>query len=90
MDELDGNAIDDDCDGVADDPAGDIDGDGLTNGIEAELGTDPRSGDTDGDQHPDGDEAPGGSPIDTDGDGIVDALDPDDDGDGLATIDEGS
>ena len=75
----------------------DADGDGLINEVEAVLGTDPRNRDTDGDGLPDGEEDPDGDQMhnlaetlngtatpDSDGDGIVDALDPlDDDGDGL-------
>jgi len=50
----------DDGDGV-DDSAGDNDGDGLTNGEEAELGTDPESIDSDGDGYEDGHEVTEGS-----------------------------
>jgi hypothetical protein len=84
-----GNGVDDDCDGVADAPEGDIDGDGLTNGEEAAIGTDPADPDTDGDGHGDAEEAADDPPRDTDGDGVIDALDPDDDGDGLPTALEG-
>src|SRR5690606_18729059 len=42
--------------------AADSDGDGLTNGEEAALGTDPDDADTDGDGVPDGDEV-GGDPV---------------------------
>ena len=66
----------------------DSDGDGLTNGQEATVGTDPRDPDTDSDGVDDGVEvgADPANPVDTDGDGLVDALEPgtDTDGDGLA------
>ena len=58
------------------DPDGDEDGDGLTNGEEEDLGTDPEVADTDGDGLTDGDEVnvygtdPGTA--DTDGDGYSD------------------
>lgn len=42
-----------DHDGVGDACDDDIDGDGLSNAIEAQLGTNPRSADTDGDGHAD-------------------------------------
>lgn len=65
----------------------DLDDDGLTYAEESTLGTDPLVTDSDGDGEPDGDEvgASPASPSDTDGDGIIDALesstsDADDDG----------
>ena len=68
---------------------GDADGDGLTNGDELDLGTDLTSADTDGDGVDDAEEVGDpSSPNDTDGDGTIDALDEDDDGDGLSTVDE--
>ena len=65
----------------------DTDGDGLTDAEEATLGTDPSNPDTDGDGVNDKDEigANLSQPLDTDGDGIINALDTDDDGDGLLT-----
>lgn len=63
----------------------DSDGDGLPDEIERQIGTDPRVADSDGDGLVDGLEAPGGKRVDTDKDGVIDALDPDDDGDGIAT-----
>jgi outer membrane protein OmpA-like peptidoglycan-associated protein len=55
---------------------GDLDGDGLTNGTEARLGTDPRNVDTDGDGISDDDETDDiKNPRDTDGDGVINALD---------------
>jgi MYXO-CTERM domain-containing protein len=59
----------------------DSDGDGLTNGQEAVLGTDPNDADSDDDGVTDGDEPEPGK--DTDGDGKINALDPDSDDDGL-------
>lgn len=62
--------------GCALDPAGDEDGDGLTNGEEEDLGTDPEIADTDGDGLSDGDEVNvyGTDPntADSDGDGYED------------------
>ena len=54
----------------------DTDLDGLFDGPEAALGTDPNNPDTDGDGINDGDEVGGDldNPIDTDGDGFIDAL----------------
>jgi uncharacterized repeat protein (TIGR01451 family)/uncharacterized protein (TIGR03382 family) len=66
----------------------DTDGDGLTDAQEKTLGTDPNNADSDGDGIPDGVEAPGGKAVDTDGDGKIDALDTDDDNDGILTKDE--
>ena len=77
-----------------DGPHGDWDMDGLSNGLEESIGSDPLSSDTDGDGHPDGEEYRGeysGSVLhDSDKDGIPDLLDADDDGDGIPTLDEGS
>ncbi|MFC4097591.1 T9SS type B sorting domain-containing protein [Euzebyella saccharophila] len=55
----------------------DDDNDGLLGGIEASLGTDPNNPDTDGDGITDGNEVGDDftNPIDTDEDGIIDALD---------------
>ena len=75
----------DDFDG----PDGDPDGDGLSNAQEATLGTDGQDDDSDDDGLLDGDEV--GDPLaatDTDADGTIDALDEDDDGDGIPTADE--
>jgi len=68
----------------------DADGDGITDGSEIErLGTDPLNADTDGDGLSDLYETPSlDTPPDTDGDGLIDALDSDDDGDGIETRDE--
>jgi len=80
----------------------DDDSDGLTNGEERQLGTDPRNPDTDGDGLKDGEEVKRyrTNPLkaDTDGDGLgdgeevrtymADPLNPDTDGDGLNDGDE--
>ena len=67
-------------------PTGDTDGDGLDNQTERDLGLDPDAGDTDGDGVPDGTEVGDpADPTDTDDDGQIDALDLDDDGDGILT-----
>ena len=59
----------------------DDDHDGLSNGEEMVLGTDPLDADSDDDGVVDGDEA---NPTDdTDGDGTINPLDPDSDGDGI-------
>jgi hypothetical protein len=54
------------------DPAGDDDLDTLTNAVERALGANPFAPDTDFDGTPDAVEAPGGEPVDSDGDGIPD------------------
>ncbi|MCB9745508.1 MAG: putative metal-binding motif-containing protein [Alphaproteobacteria bacterium] len=78
------DGLDNDCDGVVQDD--DDDGDGLSNGEELALGTDPDDADSDDDGVPDGAEVGDPeAPADTDGDGDIDALDPDDDGDGIDT-----
>ncbi len=69
----------------------DVDMDGLTASVEARLGTNPNNPDTDGDGVPDGREVrpgPGFGALDTDMDGTIDALDLDDDEDGILTRDE--
>ena len=56
-------------------PGGDADGDGVTNGEEETLGTDPENPDSDNDGLNDGDEvAIGSDPLneDSDGDGLLD------------------
>ncbi len=83
----DGWEHDNGLDPYTDDASADADGDGLTNFEEYQLGTDPQDVDTDGDSVHDGYEAD--NPIvapDTDHDGLIDALDPDDDGDSVWTI----
>ena len=66
----------------------DTDGDGIPDGREIALGSDPFNTDSDGDGIPDGVEAPNGAGIDTDGDGTPDILDVDADGDGIPDADE--
>ncbi|MEZ4307034.1 MAG: isopeptide-forming domain-containing fimbrial protein [Polyangiaceae bacterium] len=73
--ETDPNEGSDDNEGI------DSDGDGLSDGVELQIGTDPNDADSDDDGVPDGKE-PNPS-ADTDGDGIINALDPDSDNDGL-------
>jgi len=62
-------------DGACIDPAGDLDNDGLTNGIEGELGSDSGNADSDGDSVSDPDELGAGfALVDTDGDGKPDIV----------------
>ncbi len=72
------------------DPDLDRDGDGLSNDEETRLGTDPDNPDSDGDGISDFEETDGGTAVDTDGDGIIDALDTDSDDDGYPDEDEGT
>ncbi|MFT5430231.1 MAG: hypothetical protein ACI9OJ_000904 [Myxococcota bacterium] len=67
----------------------DEDGDGLLAGDEALLGTNPLDADSDDDGLDDGVETNGGQPIDSDMDGIIDALDEDSDNDSLLDSVEG-
>lgn len=71
-------------------PDPDTDGDGLKDSEETKLGTDPTKADSDGDGVNDKLEVGSdlNSPIDTDGDGKIDALDDDDDNDGILTKNE--
>ncbi len=62
----------------------DDDGDGLSNGEEELLGSNPALTDSDGDGLSDRFEAEGRR--DTDGDGTIDVLDSDDDDDGIMTV----
>jgi hypothetical protein len=79
---------DTDVDGIGDNSDDDIDGDGIDNEEEMEIGTDPRKADSDSDGVDDGVDI---CPVDyddgqedADGDGIGDACDDDADGDGLS------
>ena len=91
LDEVEG-ASDDDDDGIAnfkdandaDGPLGEQDGDGLTNTQEVALGTNPNLKDSDNDTISDLDEVGGDldNPVDTDSDGMIDAVDTDSDNDG--------
>jgi uncharacterized repeat protein (TIGR01451 family) len=67
--------------GDDDDDVIDTDKDGLSDKLEATLGSDPNDADTDDDGLSDGQEANPG--IDQDGDGTANILDADSDGDGL-------
>ncbi len=67
----------------------DLDGDGVLDPDEEALGTDPSLPDSDGDGIDDGVETDGGQAVDTDGDGTIDALDEDSDGDTLPDALEG-
>jgi len=71
-------------------PDDDPDGDGLTTDEEISLGTDPNDADSDGDGITDFVETDGGQPVDTDGDGTIDALDLDSDDDGRLDSVEGT
>jgi predicted outer membrane repeat protein len=86
------DGFDQDCDGLDAVVGGDSDGDGVLDGWESWIGTDPAKTDSDSDGLPDGVEVgvDPSSPTDTDADGLPDALDPDDDGDGLPSADEGT
>ncbi len=66
----------------------DSDGDGLTDTYELKIGTEPFLSDTDGDGINDKIEVGENlkNPLDTDGDKVINALDFDDDNDGLPTI----
>ena len=71
-----------------DGPDADPDGDGWTIEEELAVGSDPYSADSDGDGISDAIELGTDAP-DTDDDGLIDAADPDDDGDLVPTADEG-
>ena len=89
--DTDSDGVPDYLDAVdTDGPTGDKDGDGLTNNLELSLGTNPDLRDSDSDGVPDNLEI--GSdptkPLDTDADGKINALDSDDDNDGVPTASE--
>jgi hypothetical protein len=78
------DGLDNDCNGADEDD--DTDGDGVTDEREWELDLDPTDPDSDRDGVYDGIEVgTGEDALDTDGDGVIDALDTDDDGDGMNT-----
>lgn len=67
----------------------DYDGDGLDDLVEIDIGTDPNARDSDRDSFDDATEVEDVSrPVDFDGDGVIDALDDDDDNDGIPSIKE--
>jgi cysteine-rich repeat protein len=67
----------------------DSDGDGIVDSVEVDLGTKPGERDSDGDGVPDDIEVfDVRNPRNTDDDGLINALDPDDDGDGIDTANE--
>jgi clumping factor A len=66
----------------------DSDQDSLKDGVEVGLGTNPNEEDTDGDGINDDKETNGGSKVDTDGDGTIDALDLDSDNDCVPDAEE--
>lgn len=69
--------------------AADTDGDGIIDSDETSIGTNPMLADSDGDGVDDSTEVGDIlNPTDTDMDTIIDALDTDDDNDGILTIDE--
>lgn len=71
--------------------ADDSDKDGVPNELEKTLGLDPYMADSDKDGVSDKDELgekPAEAPLDTDNDGVINALDTDDDGDGDLTANE--
>ncbi|MCB0554124.1 MAG: hypothetical protein KDD02_11275, partial [Phaeodactylibacter sp.] len=82
--DTDNDGVNDETDPANNDPcipnafsaACDTDNDGLSNGEEASLGTDPFDNDTDNDGELDGAEVGGdvNNPLDSDNDGIIDAL----------------
>jgi len=86
--EICGSQIDEDCDGNLNNGCTDTDGDGIIDVVEIEIGSDPNDADSDDDGVPDGQE-PGPCIdyatcfVDTDGDGLINILDPDSDDDGL-------
>ncbi|MDI1443271.1 MopE-related protein [Polyangium sp. 6x1] len=79
--EVCGDSKDNDCDGTVDNGCGDQDGDGLHDGLEEQVGTDPNDADSDDDGVRDNEEPSWDE--DSDGDGLINALDPDSDNDGL-------
>jgi PKD repeat protein len=74
----------------SDGPDADPDGDGFSNLAETSVGLNPNLGDSDQDGLPDREEVGDiEAPSDTDGDGVMDALDADSDDDGVSDGEEG-
>ena len=75
------------CSVVAKSSENDSDGDGLSDTYELKIGSESYLSDTDGDGVKDGNEIGKNQdkPLDTDNDGVINALDYDDDNDGLPT-----
>ncbi len=73
--------LDNDCNGMVNNGCADADGDGLLDGYEVAIGTQPNDADSDDDGVIDGEEP--SLAEDSDGDGLLNALDPDSDNDGL-------
>ena len=92
MGDLDGDGIPNAYDPYDHDgPQGDPDGDGLITEAEVSIGTDPYDDDSDNDAISDGVEVGDvNAPVDSDGDTLIDALDPDDDDDTIGTLVEGT
>lgn len=84
------DAVDTDADGTSDYRDPDDDGDGVLSRIELELRTDPLDVDSDADGLDDFLETDGGLPINSDGQGVIDALDTDSDDDSLLDAVEGA
>jgi large repetitive protein len=82
------DGVDNDCDGFTE--LDDQDGDGLSQLVEDGAGSNPFDPDTDADGVSDGDEVViiEGKARDTDKDGLPDFADPDDDNDGVSTLEE--
>ena len=85
-----GEALDTDQDGIINALDKDDDNDNLPTLLEIAIKTNPLEKDSDGDGIDDATEVGSNpqTPINTDNDKLINAIDPDDDNDGLATIDE--
>jgi len=81
LDEVCGNAVDENCNGQLNDSCDDQDNDGLFDPEELAVGLDPADADSDDDGVLDGSELDYAQ--DSDGDGLINGLDPDSDDDGL-------